>query len=182
MIKDAICEYYAKLDKLWLEKRATHPLIPYIDKIEPFNMYIGTKNQSGYVEWTIRKNSNTVDFAKISENTGIDFTDGIKQYFSSYWFLKMTGLYGSTKVSFTPLTPLVDALIFVTERFNIAKSQKRDINKIEIGIAEIDHNDGYLLIYDNHTGNVEAFDADQKSYQFIAKSLELLITQMEPRC
>jgi len=182
MIENAVKEYYKKLDKLWSDKRKTHPLIPYIEKIEPYNMYIGPKNQSDYVEWIIQKNSKVVDFSKIEKAIEIELKNEIKQYFSSYWFLNMTGLYENIIVSFTPITPLVDISVFIRERFNIAKEQNRNTDKIEIGIVEIDHDDGYLLLFDNSTGYVEAYDADKKLYQIVAKSLEALIAEMEPRC
>ena len=53
MIKNAIKDYYNKLDELWLKKRQTHPMVPYQSKM-PQYMYFGEKNNSDYISWNNR--------------------------------------------------------------------------------------------------------------------------------
>lgn len=181
MIKEAIEVYFKKLDSLWIEKRKLHPLIPYTEKMPKF-MYIGEVNNSNYIQWKISKNENTINFNNISSCIGIELHNDLKEYFSSYYFLKMVGIFNNVKLIFTPITPLVDILIFLRERINIAAVQGRDINKIEIGFAEIDGQDSFLLLFNNLTGCMEVMDSDSLESFVIANSLYDLIINMSPRC
>ena len=181
MIKNAIKDYYKKLEELWVKKRQTHPMIPYQSKM-PQNMYEGERNNSGYISWKLIEKNENFDFAKIETEVGFEFSEEIKGYFNSYYFLKMTGILNEVKISLTPITPLVNINVFLSERIKIAKEKGRDFKKIEVGNAEIDGADCYLIFVDNETGKVEVLDPDKNDTRFIANSFSDLINDMEPRC
>jgi hypothetical protein len=94
----------------------------------------------------------------------------------------MEGEINGKKIEFTPITPLVDIATFLFERHKIAKQQQRDENKIDLGFAEVDGADSYLLLFNNDTGEVEILDPENKKDEVIAKSLYDLISNMLPRC
>lgn len=181
MIKEAIEKYFKKLDALCLKKRNIHPMMPYVESM-PKWMYSGNRNSSNYIEWKLVKNNDLIDFEQIENRIHIKLHKDLKEYFGSYYFLKMEGEINGKKIEFTPITPLVDIATFLFERHKIAKQQQRDENKIDLGFAEVDGADSYLLLFNNDTGEVEILDPENKKDEVIAKSLYDLISNMLPRC
>lgn len=181
MIKEAINQYYNKLDDLWNQRRNTHPRVPYNNEI-PKEMYIGDSNESGYISWKIIDNKEQVDFNEIQKEIGLELHNDIKEYFTSYFFMKMVGSVGEIIVSLTPITPLVDIKHFIIKRNKIAEDIGRNTNLIEIGLAEIDGVDNLLLCIDNSTGKVIWLDVEKDESEMIASSIYELISNMEPRC
>lgn len=172
--------YFSKLEDLWLLNRKTFPQVPYIDNM-PKIIYKGIRNQSDYIEWKPIDNKE-YDFRIIEEELGFSLHSDIKEYFTSYWFLRMDGLINNIEVSLTPITPLVDIKVFIIERYKISLKQGRDVKNIEIGFVEFDDADGFLLLVDNVSGKVEWLDPEKEESGFVSESLYKLITDMEPRC
>lgn len=180
-MKNAISNYYLKLDALWLEKRKSNPKIPFNSKMPEF-MYYGEKSESGYISWRIHEIKRTFNFIVLDNKIGFNLNSEIKQYFSSYYFLMMKGDIDNIKINLTPITPLIDIETFFSERVRISKEENKDIQKIVIGTAEIDGADGYLINYDNRSGEVEIYDPEFESAKIISKSLVILINDLKPRC
>lgn len=181
MIKMAISSYYEKLADLWNQRRNSQPTVPYNDKM-PKEMYIGSENENGYISWKLMENNKEVDFDRIQKEIGFVLHPDVKEYFTSYFFMKMVGSIGDIIISMTPITPLVDIEHFILKRNQIANEVRRDNKLIEIGLAEIDGADGLLLCIDNNTGKVTWLDVEKGESGEISTSIYELISTMEPRC
>ena len=100
----------------------------------------------------------------------------IKDYFNSYLFLSLEGLYHSNYIYLEPVEPDKDLLSYFKNLKNYEESQRKEFRYIQIGFISPDE---MAINVDNETGKIYIEDYETNELKLLANSLEELIEEIK---
>ena len=188
-MKEAFDIYFTKLNEVWQENHRAYPKTFYLKRRDVKDVYVpGTIDEEGYVQWQPKLQTEAVDFELIERELGITIHLHLKEYFSTYWFMQLSGYVGENSYSFDNVYPnaVISELIKKSrEEGNIDYMQG-------IFFAIGDANQDCGLYVNNDNGEVICVDWDlARHYDFkipfdevsfkVADSMAELIKKLEVR-
>lgn len=182
-MKEAFENFFAKMNNLWNENMNCYPKYPYIEKYQPNilkKLFIPGTYSNGYVQWQPKLQDNNVNFEEVERELGCKIHSQIKDYFSTYWFLRLNGKVGENIIYLNPIFPNVDILSIVK---NCIEKGKYHYQQSEIffaiGFASVDGDDSYGVCVNNETCEVTCVQFQDRISIKIADSLEELLNIMD---
>ncbi|MDM5186242.1 SecY-interacting protein Syd [Bacillus sp. DX4.1] len=174
-MKKIMQEYFERFVLKWNEFNGTFPQIPINEDLDTL-MYIGQKDEEGYISWKPVEKNEYHDFKEFEEKLNVILHPDIKEYFNSFWFLEMIGWIEDYNINLFPVAPGVEPYLFM-ERVQEYLLKERETIYIPIGFES----NGMLLVINNNTGEIFIEDFETEKLQFLGISLKSLISQLSFR-
>lgn len=172
-MKQVLKDYFERKYLRWKQYKNVFPMISW-DKNVPSFMYVGEANNEGYIQWKAIEKDEIYDFNIIKNEFNVELNSDIKEYFNSYWFLELAGIYGEYSIILEPVVPnigLQDFFCNLKEYFNY---HNNELKFIPIGFEA----DGLLVVVNNETGEIFIEDHERQTFRKISDNLSELIRQM----
>ncbi|MDE5583888.1 MAG: SecY-interacting protein Syd [Ruminococcus sp.] len=160
-MREAFDIYFTRLNKVWQEKHGSYPKTFYLERCDVKGVYLpGTIDEEGYIQWQPKLQTESVDFESIEKELQLTIHPHLKEYFSTYWFMQLSGYVGENSYSFDNIYP--NAAIS-----QLIKKSREDGNIDYIrGVffAVGDANQDCGLYVNNDNGEVICIDWDLAQY------------------
>ena len=178
-IKEAMEIYFEKQLKYLQSEYGNYPETPYGEEINEIMIVENSLDNENYIQWKPVKQDKSIDFLKLESKLNITINSKIKQFFSSYWFLSMVGDIGDIELHFIPIPYGINVLDLIEEYYSYGKQNFPDSGIcFELGNANVDGDDSYLIYVDNETTIVKCVQViDNVSIEL--GTLEKVISEME---
>ena len=177
-MKNAFEIYFKKQRDYWQAKYSSFPQMPYNKAING-RMIIPNTIKEGYVQWQPVLQDRSVDFFLLEKELNLFIHPHIKEYFTSYWFLSLVGLFGNNKLRFTIIPCGIDILELAEESIKWGmKNFPEKKNQFELGFATVDGDDSFLIYVDNKTTYVNLVQLED-GIEISLGVLEKVISEME---
>ncbi|MBC2582754.1 SecY-interacting protein Syd [Clostridium sp. DJ247] len=175
-VKIAMEKFFDNMMEGYSKTEEGYPMSSYVDYIDKM-IYIGEQDKEGWIRWKPIKKDKVHDLKDIEEELGIKIHNNIKEYFNSYWFIRIRASYNSYKISLDGVQPS-------DKRYNEFKWKLRGyknnhegkLNYIPLGLV----NNMDSLVLENETGKIKVENYEAETYKTIANSLEELILGLKP--
>lgn len=184
-MKNAINNYYQKLEKTYLEEFNSKPTVTYTEKLNK-SLLISKPNEDGEVEWRPKFIDEKIDFRALEKEFGFKISDELKEYYSTYYFLRLRGEIGKIDLRFYPLNKNIEETI--KQHLKDGRYYFEDEQIFLLGDANVNGIDGYFVFYDNKTEELFCYDCDEFDFKeskfntkkaIILKSIVDTINSME---
>lgn len=93
-IKTALENYFLKLESLYFSTFGTKPTVPYSDIIEK-SLLIGYPDEDGEIQWIPKVQTKIQNWDNCEERLGFVLCQELKEYYSTFYFLAVSGVFGS---------------------------------------------------------------------------------------
>ncbi len=175
-IKIAMESFFNNMMEGYRKSEYKYPVSPKVDFIDEI-MYIGEPDEEGWCGWRPIKKDVIHDLKDIEEELEIEINYDVKEYFNSYYFIRIEAKFKSYDISLKGVTPS-------EHNYELFKNSLRDykydhdgkLNYIPLGM---DTNED-LIVVENTTGEILIEDYERRKYKVIAASLEEFISQLKP--
>lgn len=179
-VKGALLNYLNKyLD--WHEKKFGRRSI---EENIPDIMYDGASEiLEGFGFWKPFEIKEIYDFKSLEDKIGFTIHNDLKEYLTSYYFLRTCSKIGEFLVSFDPLTPKTNPLGFIYMSVITLKKNGFDPQYIDFAYADIDDSTvhDYLVLFHNMSGKIYCQklltnNSDERVY--LAESMEEFLNKL----
>lgn len=161
-IKVAMDKCFKMQQEFWMKTFQTYPKVPHVEQFNSNEMFIqDTIDEEGYAQWKPQKQNFHVNENIIENALGIKLNNQLKEYYSAYCFMQLIGKMNNGIIVY------LDKILYgcnineciiekYIERSVVKKycSNLETYDLFEIGSAEIDGNDEYIVCFDNDSGKV----------------------------
>lgn len=174
-IKDAMKMYFEKLEKRYLTDLKSLPTISYDEKYNPC-LFIGEVDEDDEIQWKAKEQEYVINFTEVENSLGIELHNDLKEYFNSYWFYSMRGIYENIPISLNPITPdgrIEDVFLIHKQR---VEKYNGDIKEFILGIAEDDNS---AVVFNNTKATVDLINYMENKRRILSNSIENLIRNLE---
>lgn len=179
-IKEALENYYRKLNDLYMREYGTLPTVAYSEDMRK-DIQISVPDDDGEVEWKLVPVSDD-----IKENTLRDLkyilNQEILEFYLTYYFARLNGQYdGVSYYFYTNCYCCRPNSIgeYVNKLHEDAEYYFKNATYLLIGVANSKHVDEYLVFYDYKECDLFLYDQDTHKIRKICHSLSNLINDME---
>ena len=145
-----------------------YPTIPFSNNVDP-KIYIGEKNNSGWIAWKPLEKDVIHDFSDIEAELGVNIHESIKEYFNSYWFMELYTPFGKYNFNMTHVPPN-EEFKHVLRNWENAKTYFGTDN-LHLTLGRHHQRKTHDLIINNKTGQVATFDHDTEKLKIICNDL-----------
>lgn len=174
-VKAAMTDYFEKLLDYWNENDNTFPKAPWDEEINPM-LYVSEPDEEEYVFWKPVEKKAVENFSMIEAEIEMPLHHSIKEYFNSYLFLSLEGLYHSKYICLEPVEPGKDVRSYFKHLAHYDESQGKEFRYIQIGFISPDE---MAINIDNKTGKVYIEDYETNELTLLEHSLEELIRKIK---
>lgn len=190
-MRSAFDIFWGKLNAHYEKEYNTKPTVCYTKKLNPDlflqiyseseNKFIPCmKNASGYIQWQPKLQIETVDFYTIENGVGFKLSKELKDYYSSYLFLSLSGGFARNYFDFDPIRHTSEIVELALFQYEQAKTPFPKSQIFCLGDATIEKNDNYSVYYDNSSGKIFCRDFECNIVASFRNSLTQTIADMEP--
>ncbi|MHC1686072.1 MAG: SecY-interacting protein Syd [Clostridiaceae bacterium] len=172
-MKQVLNDYFERKYLRWEQYKNSLPMICWEEDIPSF-MYVGEVDNEGYIQWKAKQKGEIYDFKQVKDDFNVELNPDIKDYFDSYWFLELNGVYEDYSIILEPVAPGIELKDFYYNLGEYYRSHEGKLEYIPIGFES----DGFLVVVNNKTGEVFIEDHERMTYEKIADSLKELIKKM----
>jgi hypothetical protein len=165
-VKEALKEVFRYMLEYYSKTEKGYPNTVWSPTIDP-KIYVGEKNQSGWICWKPIYKDVVHDFKCIEKELGVNIHPSLKEYFNSYWFLYLPVPYKKMNFNLVSVPP-GEEFIHILRRWKDAKEYFGSNLYLALGS---EYNGKYDLIINNNTGEVATFNHDTKKVQVICDNL-----------
>lgn len=109
MLKEVLKKYIDAYYKVCEDDWKSLPKLPY-DEDEPSNLYVGEINENGWIQWQYVPVDRIIDFSGLEEEYNIHFSEELKEYYNSYYFLYLYGFWNNRCIIFEKIDNTIDVL------------------------------------------------------------------------
>ena len=152
-VTEAMEKYFAELDKYFNKFWGTAPSVPYSESLNK-SLIVSSEDEEGYVEWKPARQTKPVDWAAAEAASGFEICSELKEYYSSWLFLRMNGPAGKAVLEFDPVMheDSVSEMIMTHLQYGLTAFPHSET--FLLGSAQIRGNGSYAVFYDNSSSEV----------------------------
>ena len=172
-------KYYNELCSIFNMDFRSLPLASFRDGVDPRRV-LTPPDDEGLVAWKIVKQSHNHDWPSLEHQLGFPLTSDLKDYYSSYLFLQLSGRIDKILLYFEPIYNEKSITDLIRRQFFDGQYAFPQTQIFLIGAAIVDGNDSYSIYFDNTKNKLFLFDPDSKQYALSDFSLQYIIGAMEP--
>lgn len=178
-IKKAMESFFTKQRLMSQKRLGTNPSIPYTESLNK-NLLISKPDNDGEVEWEPSLQPTFTNWNEIEDIIGFNLCDELKAYYSSYFFLDLSGKFGSAFLYFQPISSEKSLKRTIVQQYKDGQYVFPDSQVFLIGNGVINNDDGYFIFYDNSSSKTFCHETDSNQQVLLAYSLAKVINSMEP--
>lgn len=175
-VKIALSKYFEQMIKEYNKTKQKLPMAPK-KKLKYSEIYIGESDEEGWCKWKPVEKNKINNFDQIEDILGININKDVKDYFNSYWFLRLDGEFKKKSINLEAVIPGEELDKFFKKLVGYKKAHNNEMKYIPIGMEE---ERGYLLVVENSTGKIKLENHDKGTFRTICANLEELITNLKP--
>lgn len=170
MLKEVLKKYIDAFFKFYEDEWKSLPQLPY-DEDEPSNLYVGEIDEDGWIQWQYIPVDRMIDFSRLEQEYNIHFSEELKEYYNSYYFLELCGFWNNRCITLDKIDNTIDVL----EEFrNVLDSNE---NFFIIGIDSCSCSIGVKF----DSGQVISYDWENEEESVLAESLSDFFSQLKSR-
>ena len=109
MLKEVLKKYIDAYCKVYEDEWKSLPKLPY-DEDEPSNLYVGEINEDGWIQWQYVTVDRIIDFSGLEKEYNIHFSEELKEYYNSYYFLDLCGFWNNRCITLDKIDNTIDVL------------------------------------------------------------------------
>lgn len=177
-IKQAFELYFEKLNEYYKETFGTAPSVTFTEALNK-NMLVSKPDEDGEVEWQPLLCVHTQNWDAVEAALGFAVCDELKNYYSTYYFLSLSGKLNGNHLNFYLIDGAKDTEAVIMQHYNDAQTIFPGAQCFLIGHAVVNDDDSYFIYYDNRTGEVFCFESDTNQRVMLSHSLAEIISSME---
>lgn len=167
--------YFQKLEDVYLREFGTLPTVTYTDSINK-SLLIGDMNEDGEIQWKAVKQEKNIDWENLEKIFGFTVNKELREYYSTYRFLIITGSVSDIYFRLFPLGVTREAERDIKQQLADGKYDFPASQIFLIGEASVGQDDSYFVYYNNLTKEVFCYDRETKHKVFMAESLTALFS------
>lgn len=172
MIKESLKAYLDKYFESYKKYMGRYPVVPY-DEDEKSSLWFGEMDEEEYIQWRYEEKGTQTDFSELEKELGLTLPNAAKEFYNSYYFLRLEGFYNGESVFFDDISENRDILHDLKSCIFENEGKKY----IQIGIySSMD----LALCMEIDTGKIVSVDYDQDKVEAIVDSLEKMLNKMTP--
>lgn len=179
-MREAFRSYFAKLWNFTKERYGTNPTVTYTDNLNKA-LLSSKPDEDEEIEWHPIEQPTEIEWDSVEERVTFELSVELKDYFGSYFFLTLSGVYNEIYLNFYPIDGTVPAVDVVLKTHEDAIIVFPESETFLIGNAVIDGDDSYFIYYDNAAKTVFCYDPELSKRVNIGGSLSEIIGSMEAR-
>lgn len=173
-MKIAFENYFSKLKSLYSSTFGTEPTVPYKDTLEK-SLLFGTPDEEGEIQWIPKEQVTKYDWSNCEKQLGFMLCKNLKEYFNTYFFLEMSGTFGSCELHFYGIDGSESLEETVLRNYYDAQYIFPETELFLIGNAVVNDDDSYFIYYDNSTGKLFCYESDTKNEILLSYSIDKTI-------
>ena len=176
--KYAFAAYFNKLNRLYYNTFGTNPTVPYSSSLNK-ELLISPPDDEDEVPWQPKEQLKKTDWSAIENALGFVLTQDIKEYYNSYFFLQLSGTFGSSELHFYPIDGSRPLDKIITQQYSDGQYVFPNTECLLIGNAIVNDDDSYFIFYDNAKGKLFCFESEKKQEILLSYSIAMIIQSME---
>ena len=177
-IQQAYQKYFEELNALYDRVFGTKPTVPYSEEICQ-NMLIGNPDDDDEIQWSPRRQSYELDWDNIEEKLGFALNIELKEFYNTFFFLSMSGMFGSAELHFHRIDGSEPVENVILRNYTDAQYFFPGTECFILGNAVINNDDGYFIFFENNTGRLFCFESNTKKEVLLSYSIAKTISSME---
>ncbi len=177
-MKQAFAAYFTKLNRLYNEVFGTNPTVPYSSSLNKV-LLVSPPDDEGEVPWQPKEQSQRADWSTIENDLGFILTQDIKEYYNSFFFLQLSGTFGSSELHFYPIDGSRSLDMIINQHYLDGQYVFPNSECLLIGNAVVNDDDSYFIFYDNSKGKLFCFESETKQQILLSYSIAMIIQSME---
>lgn len=177
-IKKAMESFFDKQKTMSQKRLGTNPSVPYSESLNK-RLLISQPDDDGEVEWKPSLQPTFTKWKEIEDILGFILCDELKAYYSSYFFLDLSGKFGSAFLYFQPIYSEDNLKGIIIQQYKDGQYIFPKSQVFLIGNAVIDDDDGYFIFYDNSSSKTFCHETDSNRQVLLTYSLAKVINSIE---
>lgn len=177
-VKMAMECYFTKLKSLYKEKYNTFPTVTYTKDLNP-NLLYSKPNDDGEIEWMPCEQTRLPNFSEVENCIGIKIGERLREYYSSYMFIDMSGKIGRTSYYFYPIGATKPVEECIKQNYEDGKNTFQKDGIFAIGNVVIAGDDQYILCFDVQSDTLCVYGVEDESKKLIGNDFVEIIFNME---
>jgi len=170
--------YFSKLKEFSLAEFGSKPTVSYDEGINK-ELIIGEPDNEGYIAWLPKKISTTFDFIPIEERYDLYLSEEIKDYYTTYLFLRLSGSFEGMELDFEPISEFSELSIIIERQIIDARYYFPNKQYILIGSGSDGDDDSFNIFYDNKDPKLVCVSTETERIKLINQPLSSVIQMME---
>ena len=179
-VTEAMEKYFAELDKYFNKFWGTAPSLPYSESLNK-SLIISAEDEEGYVEWKPARQTKAVDWTAAEAAAGFEICSELKEYYSSWLFLRMNGPAGKAVLEFDPVMSEDSVPEMIMTHLQYGQTAFPESEIFLLGSAEIKSDRSYAIFYDNNSSGMFCYESGTSRKVKISDSLAEVIGRITPQ-
>ena len=176
--KRAFAAYFNKLNRIYYNTFGTNPTVPYSSSLNK-ELLVSPPDDEGEVQWQPKEQLQKDEWSTIENALGFVLTKDIKAYYNSYFFLQLSGAFGSSELHFYPIDGSRPLDEIIMQQHLDGQYVFPNTQCLLIGNAVVNDNDSFFIFYDNAKDKLFCFESETKQQILLSYSIAMTIQSME---
>lgn len=177
-MKKAFEEYFKKLISFSMQTYGAKPTVSYTDSLNK-ELLVSKPNGEGEVEWLPRLQISPLPWNEIEEKVGFIICKELRDFYSTFFFINLSGKYGDVNLYFRPLPSQKEVVSTILLQYSDAQAVFPHSKTFLLGSANYNNDDSYHIFYDNSDSKTYCYESDTKKEILLSYSLADVISIME---
>lgn len=177
-MKTAFLNYFHELQILYEKTFGSRPTISYTKELNP-DLLVGNQDEDGEIQWVPIKQTKDLDWDFLMRRLGFSLREEIKEYYTTFFFLMLSGSYNGCKLNFYCIDGSKPVELVIIRAFEDAQYIFPKQAFFLIGNAVVHDDDNYFILYDNNTGRLFCYDSETQKEIVLSNSIADVIGNME---
>jgi hypothetical protein len=176
-MQGAFDSYFSKLIEYYRKESGSYPTISYDEGVNK-ELIIGEPDKEGYVAWLPKKINTKFDFIPIEKKFKMCLNEEVKEYFTTYLFLRLSGVFEDMELDFDPISEFSELGATIERQITDARYYFTDETYLLIGSGSDGSDDSFNIFYDNRDSKLVCVSTETEKNKFINKHLSFVIQTM----
>ena len=172
-MKEAMKDLFDRLLGSWEKSGLGLPRAPWDPDVEPF-IWQSEPDENEWAAWRPVEKTVHHDLAAVAPDLE-PLHPSVQEYFNSWWFCALDGRLGEHGLSLTRVLPGFELESFLRDARGYRGAHGGQLNHVPIGMES----NGWLVVVDNHSGEVLLEDFERGELKPLAPSLAELLRRLE---
>ena len=179
-IKEAIDKYFSKLKMYSQKVYDANPTVSYTDELNK-TCLVSVPDEDNEVEWEPVSQKTQIIWDEMEDWLGFKLCDELKDYYSTYSWLMISGRFGDSYLNFYPIDAIEPVIDTIKREYEDAQEFFCDSQCFLIGNAIVNEDDGYFIFFDNKKSKLFCYEEDTKHEVLLSYSIAKIIGALEAR-
>jgi hypothetical protein len=177
-IQEAFEVYFSKLRDYCQKEYGSLPKVSFGDDVNR-ELTVGEPDEEGYIAWLPKRIQKHLDWALIEKKVNCHLHEEIKEYYTSYLFLSLSGSYKEMELDFEPISNYSAIAEMVERHLENGRYHFPGKECLLIGSGGDGVDDSYNVFYDNKDPKLVCVSTETDNIKIFNKPLSYILRTME---